>query len=318
MAISEFLDPAIKDYAEQAKATYSAPINTDTFTGRQFVAGMDPMQTKAAELATQGVGSYAPFLTAAKTAQGQSAGALGTAATAVGGLGAIQNQAAASTGANAYQPFMSPYQSQVIDATLSEFDKSRLAGQQQIRDAAVGSGNFGGGREGAMMGQYNADSLADRSALQASMLNQGFGNAQAAANQNFANQGALFNMQNQQNLSNQGLAGAYGNQMNQQFGLSDFNRSGMGQDINALGSLGAANQAQAQAQLNAERMNNQTEAYEPYGRLSQYGNTLTGLAGGVAGSQYAEPEAADPYASALAGATGVAGLFGQIYGGRRN
>ena len=91
-------------------------------------------------------------------------------------------------------------------------------------------------------------------------------------------------MQNQQNLSNQGLAGAYGNQMNQQFGLSDFNRSGMGQDINALGSLGAANQAQAQAQLNADRMNNQTAAYEPYGRLSQYGNTLTGLAGGVAGS----------------------------------
>ena len=59
---------------------------------------------------------------------------------------------------------------QVIDATLSEFDKSRLAGQQQIRDAAVGSGNFGGGREGAMMGQYNADSLADRAALQGTML----------------------------------------------------------------------------------------------------------------------------------------------------
>ena len=90
-------------------------------------------------------------------------------------------------------------------------------------------------------------------------------------------------MQNQQNISNQGLAGAYGNQMNQQFGLSDFNRTGMGQDINALGSIGALNQGQAQAQLDATRMNNQTEAYEPYGRLSQYGNALTGLAGGVAG-----------------------------------
>ena len=105
--------------------------------------------------------------------------------------------------------------------------------------------------------------------------------------------------------------------MNQQFGLSDFNRQGMGQDINALGTLGAANQAQVQAQLNADRINNQTAAYEPYGRLSQYGNTLTGLAGGVAGQQYQQEEAADPYASALAGATGVAGLFGQIYGGRK-
>ena len=124
-------------------------------------------------------------------------------------------------------------------------------------------------------------------------------------------------MQNQQNISNQGLAGAYGNQMNQQFGLSDFGRQGMGQDINALGSLGSVNQAQNQALLNADQQAAQTGAYEPYGRLSQYGNTLTGLAGGVAGQQYQQEEAADPYASALSGAMGVAGLFGQIYGGRR-
>ncbi len=317
MAIPDFLEDTVKDYSKQATAAYSAPINTDTFTGRKFVAGQDPMQTQAAALATQGVGSYAPYLQAAQTAQTAGAGALGQAATAVGGLGAIQNQAAASTGAQAYQPFMSPYQSQVIDATLSEFDKQRLGGQQQIRDAAVASGNFGGGREGAMMGQYNADSLADRAALQASMLQQGFGQAQQAANQNFANQQGLFAMQNQQNLSQQGLAGAYGNQMNQQFGLSDFGRQGMGQDINALGTLGSVNQAQQQALLTADQQAAQTGAYEPYGRLNQYGNMLTGLSGGMQGQQYAADPVSDPYASALGAATGVAGLFGQIYGGRR-
>ena len=313
MAISEFLEPAIKDYATQAKATYSAPINTDTFTGRQFVAGQDPMQTQAAGLATQGVGSYAPYLQAAQTAQTAGAGALGQAATAVGGLGAIQNQAAGMTGANAYQPFMSPYQSQVIDATLSEFDKSRLQGQQQIRDQAVSSGNFGGGREGAMMGQYNADSLADRGALQSQMLQQGFGQAQQQAQQNFTNQGALFNMQNQQNLSNQGLVGAYGNQMNQQFGLSDFNRTGMGQDINALGSIGALNQGQQQALLSADQQQAQTGAYEPYGRLSQYGNTLTGLAGGVSGQQYAPEQQSNPFQTAFGTAMGLGGLYGKIF-----
>jgi len=317
MAISDFLEPAIEDYATQAKATYSAPIETDKFTGRQFVAGQDPMQTQAAALATQGVGSYQPYLQAAQTAQGQGAGALGQAATAVGGLGAIQNQAAGMTGPQAYQPFMSPYQQQVIDATLSEYDKSRLGGQQQIRDAAVSSGNFGGGREGAMMGQYNADSLVNRGALQSQMLQQGFGQANQLAQQGFQDQGALFGMQNQQNLSNQGLAGAYGNQMNQQFGLSDFGRQGMGQDINALGTLGSVNQAQNQALLTADQQQAQTGAYESYGRLGQYGNALTGLAGGVAGSQYQQDQASDPYASALAGATGVAGLFGQIYGGRK-
>jgi len=325
MAISDFIEPAIKDYATQATAAYSAPINTSMFA--QKVAGQDPLQTQAAGLATQGVGSYSPYLQAAQTAQTQGAGALGQAATAVGGLGAIQGQAgniaqgqAGMTGPQAYQPFMSPYQSQVIDATLSEFDKSRLGGQQQIRDAAVSSGNFGGGREGAMMGQYNADSLADRSALQAQMLQQGFGQAQQAANQNFANQGQLFNnqqnlfsMQNQQNLSNQGLAGAYGNQMNQQFGLSDFNRTGMGQDINALGSIGALNQSQAQAELDATRMNEQTAAYEPYGRLSQYGNALTGLAGGMAGQQYQQQSQSSPFQTALGTAMGLGGLYGKIF-----
>ena len=239
MAIPDFLEDTVKDYSKQATAAYSAPINTDTFTGRQFVAGQDPMQTQAAALATQGVGSYSPYLQAAQTAQTAGAGALGQSAQTIGGLGAL-------TGPQAYQPFMSPYQTDVINATLSEYDKSRLGGQQQIRDAAVNSGNFGGGREGAMMGQYNADSLVNRGALQAQLLQQGFGQANQLAQQNFGNQGAIANAQ-------QGLAGAYGNQMNQQFGLSDFGRQGMGQDINALGSLGSVNQAYNQALLTADQ-----------------------------------------------------------------
>ena len=300
MAIAEFLEPAVKDYAEQAKATYSAPIDTSKFTGRQFVAGEDPLQTQAINLAQQGVGSYQPFLQAAQTAQTAGAGALGQSAQTIGGLGAL-------TGPQAYQPFMSPYQSQVIDATLSEFDKSRLAGQQNIKDQAVAMGNFGGGREGAMLGQYNADSLADRSALQASMLQQGFGQANQLAQQNFMNQGSIGTAQ-------QGLAGAYGNQMNQQFGLSDFGRTGMGQDVSALGSLGGIRQGFNQANLSADAQAAQTGAYEPYGRLSQYGNSLTGLLGGVAGSQYQDPGQTSPFQTALGTAVGLGGLFGKMFG----
>ena len=299
MAIADFLEPAVKDYAEQAKATYSAPINTDTFTGRQFVAGQDPMQTQAAALATQGVGSYSPYLSAAQTAQTSGAGALGQSASTIGGLGSL-------TGAQAYQPFMSPYQTQVVDATLAEYDKSRLGGQQQIRDAAVGSGNFGGGREGAMMGQYNADSLVNRGALQSQMLQQGYGQANQLAQQNFLNQGNIASQQ-------QGLAGAYGNQMNQQFGLSDFGRQGMGQDINALGSLGAINQGQQQALLSADQQQAQTGAYEPYGRLSQYGGALTGLAGGYAAPQYQEQQQSNPFQTALSTAMGLGGLYGKMF-----
>jgi hypothetical protein len=286
MAIADFLEPAVKDYATQATATYSAPINTGTFTGRQFVAGEDPLQTQAINIASQGVGSYQPFLQAAQTAQQQAAGT-------VGGLGAL-------TGASAYQPFMSPYQQQVINTTLAEYDKQSQAGAQQIRDAAVGSGNFGGGREGAMLGQYQSDVLGDRAALQAQLLQQGFGQAQQAAGQAFGQGAQLAGLQS-------GLAG-------QQYGLSNFARQNMGQDVSALGSLGALRQGQTQAMLSADQQAAQTAAYEPYGRLSQYGNTLTGLAGGVSGQQYAQPAAPSPFSTALSTALGVGGLYGKIFG----
>ena len=327
MAVSDFLEPAVKDYAEQAKAVYSAPIDTSQFTGRGFVAGEDPLQTQAINMAQQGVGSYQPFLTAAQQAQQQGAAALGQSAASIGGLGAFQTAAgniaqgaAGMTGPQAYQPFMSPYQSQVIDATLSEYDKQGAAGSQAIKDQAVASGNFGGGREGAMLGQYESDRLADRAALQGSMLQQGFGQANQLAQQNFQNQGNLFGMQQglfgqqgQMGTAQQGLAGAYGNQMNQQFGLSDFSRTGMGQDVSALGSLGAMRQGLSQAQLSADAQAAQTGAYEPYGRLSQYGNTLTGLMGGVSGQQYQDPRTSNPFQTALGTATGLAGLYGKIF-----
>jgi hypothetical protein len=274
MAIPGYLEDTAKDFAKQATATYSVPIDTSKFTGQQFVAGEDPLQTQAIGLATQGVGSYAPYLTAAQQAL-----------TAQGGL----------TGAQAYQPFMSPYQTDVIDETLRQYDLSRQAGQQSIRDAAVDSGGFGGGREGAMLGQYDADTLANRAGLRAQMLQGGYENAQRAAAQAFQQQGVL---------------GAG------QMGLSNFQRAGLGADIGALGQMGSLRQGLTQAQLGAQQQAAQTAAYEPYGRLSQYGTGITGLAGGMAPMQYQAPQAQSPWASALSTALGVGGLYGQIYNKR--
>jgi len=299
MSVQDYLEPAVKDFADQAKATYSAPIDTSKFTGRSFVAQEDPLQTRAINLATQGVGSYEPFLAAAQTAQNSGAGALADSATTIGGLGAL-------TGPQAYSPFMSPYQQQVIDTSMQAFRDSRKGNRQAIQDAAVASGNFGGGREGAMLGQYDADTTIGEGALRAQLDAQNFAQANQLAQQNFMNQGSIGTAQ-------QGLAGAFGNQMNQQFGLSDFGRTGMGQDVSALGSLGGLRQGMDQANLSADAQAAQTGAYEPYGRLSQYGNSLTGLMGGVAGSQYAEPGQTSPFQTALGTATGLAGLFGKIY-----
>jgi len=292
MALPSYLEDTAKDFAKQSVATYSAPIETSTFTGgldaqgvraagpgitgaNPFVAQMDPLQTQAQGLAQQGIGSYKDFLTAAQSN--------------------IANQANL-TGPNAYKDFMSPYQQQVIDTSLADFDSSRVANRQAIQDAAVGTGNFGGGREGAMLGQYDADTTLGRAGLLAQLQQGAFGQANQLAQQAFGNQGTL--AQNQ-------------------FGLSNFERTGMGQDIGALGNLGALNQQQAQANLTANQQAAKTAAYEPYGRLNQYGQGLTGLAGGVA-SAYAEPAAAQsPLSQALSTALGVGGIYSRLYGGQK-
>jgi hypothetical protein len=68
-----------------------------------------------------------------------------------------------------------------------------------------------------------------------------------------------------------------------------------------------------QAQLSADQQAAQTGAYEPYGRLSQYGSSLTGLLGGVSGGQYQDPGVTNPFQTALSTALGIGGLYGQIF-----
>ena len=307
MAVPSYIEDSAKDFAKQAATAYKTPLQPSTFMGDQYVAPMDPLQTSAISMAKQGVGSYEPYLQQAQAG-------VTAAGTAQGGLGAL-------TGAQAYQPFMSPYQTDVINETMRQYDLSRQAGQQQIRDAAVGAGGFGGGREGAQLGQYDADTLANRAGIQAQLLQQGYGQAQQGAQQHFANQANIANLQS--GLANQygNLAGQYGNLMNQQLGLgqtqlglSNFERQGLGADIGAYGQLGAMRQGQTQAGLTAQQQLAQAQAYEPYGRLGQWGSAITGLAGGVAPMQYQQPAQTDPMSSALANAIGIGGLAGKIFG----
>ena len=195
--------------------------------------------------------------------------------------------------------YTSPYQGAVIDETLRQYDISRQGGRQSIQDAAVASGNFGGGREGAMLGQYDADTLANRAGIRAGLLQQGYGDALAQRQQN---------LMNQQSIARQQLGVGQ-----TQLGLSDFARTGMGADIQALGNLGAMRQGYNQAVLNAQQQQLQAQAYEPYGRLSQYASGITGLAGGMAAPQYQDAPTQSPWQTALSTVTGLGGLYGQIF-----
>ena len=260
--------------------------------------------------------------------------------------------------------YMSPFQSQVIQTTLDEFDRQAAARQQQISDAAVALGGFGGGREGVMQAEYQTQSDRNRAALQAQLQAQGFSQAQAARQADLQNQmmlsqgqlglgaatSGLAQQQAQLGLNQLGLgqaqlglgqaqaaqagqaAGMAGQRAalaqqqaglgQAQLGLGQF-QLGAGQalqgfqgtDIARAGSVGAVNQAQAQAVLDAQREANRLAAYEPLERLGIYGQAVTGLMGGYpAQYQFQSQPGASPLAQALGIGSTLGGIYGNVMG----
>jgi len=262
---AQFITDVGTDYAKQLAATTAVPLPTAQFA--PSVAAQDPLQTQAATLAGQGVGAYAPYMTGAQAATGFDPS---------GGITAAGYQAA-------LEPFETPYQQDVLDTTLAEFDRQRQMQQQSISDAAVGVGGYGGGRHGVAEAEYMSQTARDRAAIEANIRQQGFQQAQQA------------------------MGTAYG----QQTGLAGLLPQLQQQDVSQLGRVGAAQQAQSQAELDAIREANRMAAYEPIERLGMYGTGVTGLMGGY-GAQYQSQIQPNP--SPLATALGIGSTLGGIYG----
>ena len=279
----QYVEDLQKDYGKQLTATTAAPLDTARFAPQ--VAGQDAAQTSAYNLATgQGIGAFAPYVSQAGAYDTAAAGALGTA----GGF----------TGPQAYQQFQSPYQQDIIDATLAEYDTQAAQGMTGIGQQAAMSGNLGGGREGVMRSQYQNKSDLNRALLQSGLLQQGFTQSNQLANQAFGQQMNLGQAQ-------QGLS------QNQQ-GLASMVPSLYGQDIGTLQAAGARQQAQEQAQLDATREANRLEAYEPYERLGYQGQGIASIASGAPG-QYQSMVTPNP--TPLQNALGIAGVAGGLMTG---
>ena len=274
----QYVEDLQRDLGTQLTALTAAPLATDKFAPK--VAGQDQAQTDAYTMATtqgQGIGAFQPYISQAGAYDTAAAGALGTA----GGL----------SGSQAYQGFMSPYQQDVMDATLAEYDSQAAQGITGIGQNAAMSGNLGGGREGVMRAQYQNKSDMNRALLQSGLLQQGFTQANQLANQAFGQQLNLGQAQQGLSQNQQQLAG-------QVPGL-------YGQDIGTLGSAGAGQQAQQQAQLDATREQNRLRAYEPYERL---GFQQTGIASIASGSPGQYQSMVQPNPTPLQNALGIAGV----------
>ena len=168
------------------------------------------------------LGGVSPFISAAGTGLGTAAGLTGT---------------GAGTGAGSVASYMSPYQSQVIDTTLADFDRQAAQRQQAISDQAVALGGFGGGREGVLQSEYQTGSDRNRAALQAQLQQQGFSQAQAARQADLQNQMMLSQGQ-------LGLGQATGSLAAQQAALAQ-GQLGLGQAQLGLGQAQASQAGQS-------------------------------------------------------------------------
>jgi len=251
------------------------------------LAGQDAYQTAAYTQAadpTTGLGAYQPFLQKATTAA--------DAATGLTGVGA-------GTGTGSIQSYMSPYQQQVIDASLADYDAQAAKSRLNLGANAVGAGAFGSGRQGIAEAEFDALSNRGRGTLQAGLRQSGFQQAQQSRQQDLANQLGLSNLQS-------GLGGT----------AQGFAQS----QIAGLGTLGSAQQAQDQAGLDVARQTAQMAVDDPRRRLDMLGQGVAGLTPGAGSTRVSEvPEAASasPLQTALGAGLMGADIYGRIFGPRK-
>jgi hypothetical protein len=244
MAITEtrqyrepFVEAAGVGVVDQALPLLKSPINTGSYTGSQFVQGQAGLETGAASAAA--------------------------------GLGSL-------LGPTGYQQFMSPYQQEVIDTTMSEFDRQASIQQQGLRDQSIRSGAYGGGREGVQQAEYQRGSDIARSGQLAGLLQQGYQNAQQTAGQQLAAQQGLGQYQSQ---------------------------------------LGGLQRQIGQAGLTAQQEGAREAAFEPFTRLGLVAPQLASVIGGFPAATQSQSTPPPSTSQQLLGlGIGAAGIGGALKG----
>jgi len=251
----EFIEAAAKPYITELQQAVGGLKTADLskVMGPQYTAGLGALTQQAIGQAG-GLGAYAPYL--------QAAGSL--------------------TGPTAYQQFMSPYQQDVIDTTLQEFDVQAAKGLPQLAAQAIGQGAFGGGREGVQRAEYQSASDRNRAALQAQLLQQGFGQAQQLAQTAYGQQAQLAQLAPQ-------LAGS---------------------QIAGLTTLGGIQQAADQATLTAQQQLAQAQLQQPIQAAQTLGSGIMGLISGYPAQQQ---QTIQPTPSSLQTGLSAASTLAGIY-----
>ena len=200
------------------------------------------------------------------------------AATAAAGLGSLVGPGAGGRDvAGSIASYMSPYQDQVMEAQMAEFDRQAGIQRQGIGDQALQAGAYGGGRHGVQMAEYQKGSDMNRALLQGQLLQQGFQQGQGARAQDLAAQ------------------------------------QGLGQYQQAMGQ---GQQGYQQAILDANQIAGREAEFAPFTQLGLVGQQLAQIQPGAFPTTtvgYAPPaQPASPMSQFLTGGAGAAGIMGKL------
>ena len=268
--ISQQPGESAADFAARQDAARAFTTRQQSLAGlAPTVAGLTTREQRARTLADAGVGSFERFLTRGEQ---------------LTGAGINQAAAGQTPTAGSVAEFMSPYQQQVIDTSLAEFDRQAKAQEQRIRDQAVRSGAFGGGREGVQLAEFGAASDRNRLALEAGLRQQGFNQAVARRDQAFRDQLGLAQL------------------------LPQLQRA----DIAQQGALGGVDRSLAQAQADATREAARQATFLPQEQLDRFASQVTGIMGGYP-AQFATTNVPNP--TPIQTALGIGSTLAGIYTG---
>jgi hypothetical protein len=237
------LNTAFGQYDDSGTQTASGLLDTPLGLPQQQVAGLDPLQQQALNMAPGMVGSYAPFTL------GASGQTLGGQAALAGGLGLLSDPSAAVS------QYMNPYQSNVIN----EINRQAAIGQQQLAGNAIQAGAFGGSRQGIQAAEAEGRRLSAVGEAQRKGYEDAIKQSQQAAQ----------------------LMGGIGQAYGQLAGTTaDIGRvqSELGRaDLGMLTQLGDMGRSLQQQQLEAQRQNQLQAVQEPYTRLEIGQQLLKGV-----------------------------------------
>ena len=278
-------------YMDQATANF-------TGAGTNLAASQDLTGTRVGNVLNTGIaGAVNPAIAASML--GGNYG-MGAATQGIAGLSGLSNQ----YDPNSYQQYMDPYMNDVIQQQYQDIQRQGDIQKQGANAQAVGSGAFGGSRQGIQQAEINRNVLDQQARTGSQLRSAGYQNAQQQAQAAFENSrarqaqqaqltgqlgqiGSQAGLQYGQQMGQLGLAGQeltgnlamnYGQQGLQgaqmmgdlgtrQAALGELGQNMLTKDAELMYTLGGRQQAQQQAGLEATRSNQMAQLYEPYQRL---------------------------------------------------